>query len=247
MNTNPSQGKRVKKSALESMPKPPSAPPSAFTSPEKPILVSSSSNEELTASQPTLNSRAKTSAKRAKKQTSSSDKNTTPQPKTEGSKPSARKIKTPDTATKRGRPAKSAGKDQTTLTAHLEPTVRASWQTVRPQGARPAERWGHTVTKISDDRIVMYGGANDAELTLGDLHVFDLKTQTWSQPLNCESVPRTWHDTVYLENKHLMLVFGGERMLAPDQRDVLADIMVLDTECFLWYPPAVSGAGPKAR
>lgn len=242
-----SQTKRSKKNALEALSKPVSAPSSAFSSPEKPVLVPSSNTDELPASQqPTPNSRAKVSTKRAKKQTSS-DKSTTPQPKSEGCKPVGRKAKTPDTATKRGRPAKAAGKNQTTLTAHLEPTVRASWQTVTPQGAQPAERWGHTVTKISDDRVVVYGGANDAELTLGDLHVLDLKTQSWSQPLNCESIPRTWHDAVYLENKHLMLVFGGERMLAPDQRDVLADIMVLDTECFLWYPPAVSGAGPKAR
>lgn len=126
-------------------------------------------------------------------------------------------------------------------------TVNGKWTTTETTGTTPAERWGHTATAISDDRIVVYGGANDDERTLGDLHVFDLKAHKWTMPINCESIPRMWHDAVYLEAKHLLLVFGGERTLADDQMDILSDIMVLDTECFLWYPPAIRGTPPTAR
>lgn len=135
----------------------------------------------------------------------------------------------------------------TCCTVRLACTVSAQWEEVAVQGTVPVERWGDSVTKISDDRVVVYGGADDDEATLGGLHVFDLKKCEWSTPLNCESIPRAWHDAVYLETKRLLLVFGGERFMGGDQMDVLSDIMVLDTECFLWYPPAVSGVTPMAR
>lgn len=125
--------------------------------------------------------------------------------------------------------------------------VSAWWTEVAAQGIVPVGHWGDSATKISGDRVVVYGGADDDEATLGDVHVFDLKTHEWSKPLNCESIPRAWHDAVYLESKHLLLVFGGERFMGGGQIDVLSDIMVLDTECFLWYPPAVSGTTPSAR
>lgn len=140
----------------------------------------------------------------------------------------------------------------------------ARWDTVTPaETSKDAliGRWGQTVTPISDDRLVVYGGADDDERTLGDLYVFDLRSQIWTRPLNCESIPRTWHDAVYLQSKHLLLVFGGERLVndtstptdsgegsSPDARlEILSDIMVLDTECFLWYPPAIQGTPPSAR
>ena len=112
------------------------------------------------------------------------------------------------------------------------------WKPIESVGNAPTERWGHTATKISDDRVVMYGGTDDEERTLGDLHVFDMKTHRWTTPLNCETIPRTWHDAVYLPSKNLVLVFGGERTEAGDGKlAVLSDIMVLDTECFLWFHP----------
>jgi hypothetical protein len=122
----------------------------------------------------------------------------------------------------------------------------AEWTLVKCTGPTPPERWGHTCTRISDDRIILYGGSNDDEVTLGDLYVYDIRSREWSCPLNCESIPRTWHDAVYLESKHLVLVFGGERVVQ-NTMEVLSDIMVLDTECFLWYPPAISGVPPAPR
>jgi hypothetical protein len=145
----------------------------------------------------------------------------------------------------------STAKTQTVVVQPPAPrattTTTTTWSVVATTGAQPGERWGHTATAIAENRVVVYGGADDDETTLGDLHVLDLATRAWSTPLNCESIPRTWHDAVHLATKHLLLVFGGERSTANDQLDVLSDIMVLDTQCFLWYPPAVSGTPPTAR
>ncbi|CAI5724593.1 unnamed protein product [Peronospora destructor] len=121
-------------------------------------------------------------------------------------------------------------------------------ETMKSTGSGPAERWGHSTTKISNERVVVYGGTDDDERTLGDLHVFDMKTHHWTTPLNCETITRTWHDAVFLSSKNLLLVFGGERNAAAEGKvDILADIVVLDTECFLWYPPAIRGSPPSAR
>ncbi|TDH66072.1 hypothetical protein CCR75_004894 [Bremia lactucae] len=135
-----------------------------------------------------------------------------------------------------------------TVNTMPQPAVHVRYEPVETLGSTPPERWGHSVTKISNERVVVYGGTDDEERTLGDLYVFDMKTHRWTTPLNCETITRTWHDAVYLASKNLVLVFGGERSAAVDSElDILSDIMVLDTECFLWYPPAIHGTPPSAR
>ena len=123
-----------------------------------------------------------------------------------------------------------------------------AWETIESIGNAPTECWGHTATKISNDRVVAYGGIDDEERTLGDLHVFDMRTHRWTTPINCETIPRTWHDAVHLPLKNVVLVFGGERTESGDgELAVLSDVMVLDTECFLWFPPPIRGPPPSAR
>ncbi|KAH9112618.1 hypothetical protein AeMF1_013058 [Aphanomyces euteiches] len=117
---------------------------------------------------------------------------------------------------------------------------------VETKGTKPSQRWGCSATVISNQRVVVYGGEGEDESTLSDLFVYDITKHEWSTPLNCASIPRTWHDAVFLEQKNLLLVFGGERVVG-DGNETLSDLMVLDTECFLWYPPAVSGTPPMAR
>ncbi|KAF0692444.1 Aste57867_16473 [Aphanomyces stellatus] len=136
-----------------------------------------------------------------------------------------------------------------------------TFTTIETKGSQlPSQRWGCTATMVSNQRIVVYGGESDDESTLSDLFVFDMVKQEWSCPMNCESIPRTWHSAVFLEQKNLLLVFGGERVVNGGH-ETLSDVMVLDTgacilfvnpliatvECFLWYPPAVSGTPPMAR
>ena len=124
----------------------------------------------------------------------------------------------------------------------------------RKFGAPPQGRWGHTATMIGPNRMVIYGGEGDDTLgkpcTFGDLYCCDLGVDgsvRWEKPINCDSIPRTWHSSTFLADKNLMVAFGGERMGPGGVAEVLDDIMVLDTELFLWYPPAISGKPPSAR
>jgi hypothetical protein len=100
----------------------------------------------------------------------------------------------------------------------------------------PCPRWGHTATLIENkNKMVVFGGdsdtSSDSADTLGDVHIYDIKENSWSKPINCESNPRVWHTTTYLEEKNVLLVFGGERNVT-GQAEPIADIMVrVDVLC----------------
>ncbi|OQS02119.1 Rab9 effector protein, partial [Thraustotheca clavata] len=132
-----------------------------------------------------------------------------------------------------------------TIPANLE-SFTGTYELVSVKGTKPCQRWGATATLIGDNRIVLYGGESEEETTLSDLFIYNIQTAEWSRPQNCESIPRAWHSSVYLPQKKLMLVFGGE-CLKNDAMESLSDFMILDTECFLWYPPAVNGTPPTGR
>ncbi|RHY25884.1 hypothetical protein DYB32_008027 [Aphanomyces invadans] len=102
------------------------------------------------------------------------------------------------------------------------------WKILEPTGVPPSQRWGCTATMISNHRVVVYGGEGDDESTLADLFVYDVTKAEWSCPLNCESIPRSFHASVYVAAKNLMLVFGGERVV-DGSHECLSDLMVLDT------------------
>jgi N-acetylneuraminic acid mutarotase len=117
----------------------------------------------------------------------------------------------------------------------------------------PTPRWGQTMTLIDDSKVLVYGGqlydpAENKLTTMTDLYVYDLKKKTWSKPVNCEGMPRTWHSATFLPDRQLLISFGGESFNPKTKKTVTTDqVMVLDTEIMLWYPPSVSGNVPSGR
>lgn len=110
----------------------------------------------------------------------------------------------------------------------------------------PSPRWGHSATGIDGNRLLIYGGQSEAG-TLQDLYVYSVDADKWSRPVNCEGLPRQWHTATYLPERQLLISFGGE---APNKKGKISttdQVMVLDTELMLWYPPAVSGDIPSGR
>lgn len=66
--------------------------------------------------------------------------------------------------------------------------------------------------------------------------------------MNCDGVARTWHSANFLPERQLLLCFGGEKLDEKNGKLVTTDeVMVLDTEIMLWYPPQVSGQKPSGR
>lgn len=121
----------------------------------------------------------------------------------------------------------------------------------KPGNTPPCPRWGQTMTMIDHRRFIVYGGQtiNDGEpRPLADLFVYDLMDGTWTRPINCDGVARTWHTANFLPERQLLLCFGGEVLNETTGKLTTTDqVMVLDTEIMLWYPPTVSGQIPSGR
>eukprot|EP00548_Thalassiothrix_antarctica_P006965 CAMPEP_0194147220 /NCGR_PEP_ID=MMETSP0152-20130528/22594_1 /TAXON_ID=1049557 /ORGANISM="Thalassiothrix antarctica, Strain L6-D1" /LENGTH=558 /DNA_ID=CAMNT_0038847935 /DNA_START=68 /DNA_END=1744 /DNA_ORIENTATION=- len=110
----------------------------------------------------------------------------------------------------------------------------------------PSPRWGHTVTHIDKNRVVVYGGQSDDGSTLADIYIWSLLSKCWSKPVNVEGMKRQWHSTVFLNQRQLVVCFGGEAK-QKGRMTAINDVMVLDTEIMLWYPPSVTGLIPSGR
>lgn len=108
------------------------------------------------------------------------------------------------------------------------------------------KRWGHTLTKLDNNRILVYGGQTidkeNVPVTLQDVQVFDGVSNSWYTPFNCEGKPRTWHSSTFMPERHLLISLFGES-INPKTKKVKTEntVMVLDTEIMLWYPPSVTG------
>ena len=116
----------------------------------------------------------------------------------------------------------------------------------------PCPRWGHTMTHIGSDRLLVYGGqALDEQgvpKTMNDLTMFNTKTREWFKPYHPDALSRQWHTATYIPNRSVLISFGGESTNPKTGRTKPVDkVMVLDTELMLWYPPAVSGDIPSGR
>jgi N-acetylneuraminic acid mutarotase len=148
----------------------------------------------------------------------------------------------------------------------------------KQRASPPCPRWGHAMTEIGNDRILVYGGQTTSTVensdddedttelkseatdglprTLQDVYIYDLNLEQWTKPFNCDGMPRQWHTATFLPDRQLLISFGGEAITttpatknkSPVQKCKTTDqVMVLDTEIMLWYPPTVSGDVPSGR
>lgn len=80
----------------------------------------------------------------------------------------------------------------------------------------PCPRWGHTMTKLKDGRLLIYGGQSfDLQgnpVILSDVHVYNPSKRTWDKPINCRGEARQWHSATFLPERQLLLAFGGETL-----------------------------------
>lgn len=89
-----------------------------------------------------------------------------------------------------------------------------------PAYAAPCPRWGHTMTRLKDDRLLIYGGQSfDLEgqpTILSDVHVYHPSQRRWDKPIHCRGEARQWHSATFLPERQLLLAFGGETLLEED-------------------------------
>lgn len=121
----------------------------------------------------------------------------------------------------------------------------------------PPARWGHTMTKVDNGQILVYGGqsfdVNGNPVILSDVHVYDPKGGgSWHKPINCRGEARQWHTATFIPGRQQIIAFGGETIdhirRTKKEKVITSDTLrVLDTEIMLWYPPAASGDVPTGR
>ena len=131
-------------------------------------------------------------------------------------------------------------------------TPKKSDSIVKAGTTSPCTRWGQSMTMIDHRRLVVYGGQTidpvaQTAKPLADLFVYDLMDKEWMKPINCEGVARTWHSANFLPDKQLLLCFGGDVVDDKGRTTTTDQVMVLDTEIMLWYPPSVTGQIPSGR
>jgi hypothetical protein len=108
----------------------------------------------------------------------------------------------------------------------------------------PSARWGHTMTRVEKNKILVYGGAsydaNGDPIILSDVHVYDPKNGgSWHAPINCRGEARQWHSSTHIPGRQQIIAFGGEQTNNKGKTITSDALRVLDTEIMLWYPPAV--------
>ena len=105
-------------------------------------------------------------------------------------------------------------------------TVRGEWPQPEVNGDRPPGRAYHTLTPASDDKLVLYGGCDEA-CSFGDVWVLDTSTWEWSRPVTTGVLPagRSCHSACFSAEREQLVVYGGQ----DGGGEKLADISVLDT------------------
>ena len=119
------------------------------------------------------------------------------------------------------------------------------WTNLGNAGA-PAARSGHSIVRDTGaDRIVVFGGEDDAGFPLDDVHAWDAATETWSRIETQGSGPvgRAGHTAVYDPQGRRMIVFGGRQGF-----NVLDDAWALSlTEPYHWQRLSPDGDVPSGR
>mmetsp|Transcript_30923 Transcript_30923/g.40838 ORF Transcript_30923/g.40838 Transcript_30923/m.40838 type:complete len:719 (-) Transcript_30923:201-2357(-) len=155
----------------------------------------------------------------------------------------------PSSGSKRSLRHSSAGQEIEPLPSVERPKSRTC-QLPISMGQTPHGRWAHSLTAISPTKLVLYGGEPDedfSDYSFGDLHIYCLEKNTWERPVNGDGQARQWHSATFLPDKNLLVVFGGETVSESGKPKTLNDIMVLDTDICLWYPPSIAGKCPEPR
>jgi hypothetical protein len=129
----------------------------------------------------------------------------------------------------------------------------SQWRSVAG-GEAPAGRTRHGAVHDSrEDRMLIYGGRSrvggSGPYTLyGDVHAFDLKTETWSRLATTGApAPRFNAATAYDSVNHRLLVFGGNTSTSGLVYEETNDVWALDLATLVWTKIVATGDAPTPR
>ena len=128
----------------------------------------------------------------------------------------------------------------------------SQWRSV--SGTAPAGRTRHGAVHDSrGDRMLIYGGRSRAGASgpytlYGDVHAFDLKTETWSELATTGAPPPRFNAaTAYDSVNHRLLVFGGNTSSSGLVYTETNEVWALDLGSLAWTRLVATGDAPSPR
>jgi hypothetical protein len=105
-----------------------------------------------------------------------------------------------------------------------------TWTKVEPSGTIPPTRYKHMMAYAGDDKVVMFGGHNDASTFLGDTWIYDYSENSWTQSASAptELYPRFYSAFAYIGDNKVVL-YGGE-----DNGGAFDDMWLYDAASDTW-------------
>lgn len=104
----------------------------------------------------------------------------------------------------------------------------SSWTKITPTGAKPSPRHYHKIAKISDDKLILYGGYDTATVKK-DTWIYELSSNQWTElsPL-VNPLQRYMHSLVSIGDNKVML-FGGKKGVS-----IMNETWVFDLDDITW-------------
>ncbi|KAK9455458.1 hypothetical protein V1511DRAFT_458187 [Dipodascopsis uninucleata] len=114
---------------------------------------------------------------------------------------------------------------------YIDTANMKSTQVSSSSGQPPCARHGHTATYWKEGKLIIFGGENERNVFLNDIHIYDLNLNEWSTPITNGQKPlgRSRHAACLSEDGKRIYFCGGMR-----QHIVMSDIFCLDLESLTW-------------
>ncbi|EFJ23290.1 flagella associated protein 50 [Selaginella moellendorffii] len=116
------------------------------------------------------------------------------------------------------------------------------WAKPGTSGNAPAPRDGHAAAYDGHKRLYIFGGRNEENKLLNDLHYLDVKSMSWYQPLVEGTVPSIREGASLSVAANQVILFGGR-----GTRQRHNDLYTLCTQTWSWIPQRTKGSVPAPR
>jgi hypothetical protein len=124
-------------------------------------------------------------------------------------------------------------------------TTTLKWSPVNVTSDKPPARYGHTLTAVNSDTLVLIGGLTRPDVAnMQEIWVFHPRSNTWELKKAGGDIPlgRRWHSATLKDAS--IIVYGGS---SADQKTDMAQVAVLDTNTWTWSLPKVNAHDIKGR
>ena len=82
------------------------------------------------------------------------------------------------------------------------------WQMHDAGGVIPSGRSFQTLVPISNSRLLLFGGTDNSDLRLNDIHIYDCEINAWAQPSFISEAPIDFLGSATVHENHLILLGG---------------------------------------